>query len=215
MRRLVGAIILSAGCFLQGFCREAAAPHNGGRPRAAATASAESTSAGNGEVLSGADHYGQANYLKAGHESEEALREYQLAIESGYDTADVRVGLGDLLRDQLNREDEAIEQFRIAVQRDKSHFGAHSRLAQSLLSTEQYDEALRELNIVKRLDPEQAAEGFYAYQTAKALDGLGRYDEALTEYEQFLANFSTISPLDPDVLQARDRIKAINERLHR
>src|SRR5690349_5484603 len=52
MRRLVGAIILSTGCFLQAFCSEAAAPPSGGRPRASATASAESTSAGNGEVLS-------------------------------------------------------------------------------------------------------------------------------------------------------------------
>lgn len=218
VKTLFGMMILSTCCFWQGCCREGADSSSQELSRQTERAKATTEKATNpakGDLRSGGDHYGQANYLKGGHESEEALKEFNLAIENGYDTVDLRIDLGELLWDQLNRKEEALEQFRIAAQRDQSHFRAHSRLAQSLLVTRQYDEALRELEIVRRLDPDQDAEGFYSYETATALDGLERYDEALKEYEIFLLHFGKISPKDPDVLKARERIRAIKEQLNR
>lgn len=193
MKVLFGMIILSTSCFGPGCCSQATAPSSQEvsqqTQRAEETVGEQSGKRPNKKRLSGSDHYGQANYLKGGHESEEALKEFNLAIENGYDTVDLRIDLGELLWDQLNRKEEALEQFRIAAQRDQGHFRAHSRLAQSLLATKQYDEALREIEVCDRLDPDGRTDGFYFFYRAKALDGLNRYAQALGQYEVYLKSY--------------------------
>lgn len=164
------------------------------------------------EQLSGEQHYGKANSLAAGLEAEAALREYDCAIEKGYDTVELRIQLGRLLAQQLNRHKEAIEQLRIAVQRDETNWRAHWPLAQSLLNTKQYDKALKELQISKQLDLEGKSEGFYFYYTAIALDGLGRYEEALKDYETFLERAKKIEPNSPRVDEVKARVEIIKER---
>lgn len=163
--------------------------------------------------LSGEEHFSKANSLKDSHSSKEALSEYYLAIENGYDTVELRIEMGELLADRLNRHEEAIEQFRIAVQREGTNWRAHWPLAKSLLISKKYDEALSELQIVKHLDPEGNSEGSYMYHTAKALDGLAQYAEALKEYEAFLKHADKIRPGGPDVIDAEERVRAIREQL--
>lgn len=166
------------------------------------------------EKMSGEDHYYSANNLKQALEPEEALKEYHLAIENGYDTVELRIQLGTLLAGQLKRHEEAVEQLQIAARRDEGNWRAHWPLAQSLLATKQYDEALKEIEIADSLDPEGHADGFYTLYRARALDGLTRYAEALREYQSFLEHYREIIPKDADVVEARQRVKAIKEQLN-
>lgn len=218
MKPLFGMIILSTTCFGPGCCSQETAPSSQEvsrqTQRAEDAVGNQSGNRPNKRRLSGSDHYGQANYLKGGHESEEALKEFNLAIENGYDTVDLRIDLGELLNDQLNRKEEAIEQFRIAARRDNRNWRAHWPLAQSLLATKRYKEALKEIRIADLLDPEGHADGFYFFYRAKALDGLNRYAQALGQYEAYLKSHDDVGDT-PNVLEARDRIKAIKGKLSR
>jgi tetratricopeptide (TPR) repeat protein len=155
--------------------------------------------------VSGEEHWVRGDQT----EYEEAAKEYKLAIENGYDTNEVRTEMGRLLARQLHRHEEAIEQFRIAIQRDEKDWRAHWSLAQSLLETKMYDEALRELEMVKRLDPANTSREFYTYYTAKALDGLGRQEEALKEYQVFLERAKKVEPNSPRVREVRARVEVL------
>jgi tetratricopeptide (TPR) repeat protein len=159
--------------------------------------------------LSGEEHWVRGNILRDQAEYEGAVREYKLAIANGYDTNELRTEMGRILARQLHHHEEAIEQFRIAIQRDEKDWRAHWSLAQSLLETKLYDEALRELEIAKRLDPANTSRGFYTYYTAKALDGLGRYDEALKDYQAFLERAKKVEPNSPRVREVRARVEEI------
>lgn len=162
---------------------------------------------------SGEDHFGEANNLADGHKHEEALKEYRLAIAKGYDTADLRYEMGSVLAKQLNRHEEAVEQFRLAVQRDEGYWRAHWALTQSLLKIKQYDEVLKEIEVVKELDPREERQPIYAYYNARALEGLNRYREALQNYEIYLQYESSIAPNSKEAREVRDKIKVIKEKM--
>lgn len=163
----------------------------------------------NPKKLSGEEHWVAGNIARDMAEYEKAVKEYQLAIENGYDTNELRTELGIVLDHYLRRPEEAANHFRVAIERDEKDWRAHWSLANSLLETKQYDEALRELEIVKRLDPQNTSSGFYAYYTAKALDGLGRTDEALEQYEVFLERAKKVEPNSPRVREVRARVEVI------
>lgn len=220
MKPVIGFTIILATCLFHMCCNgKAASPDQdmnlkNGNSASGAKMHRQAPEA-NPDNMSGEEHYGQANNLKQGLESEEALKEYNLAIEKGYDTAELRYELGHLLATQLNRHEDAVEQFRKAVQIDNTNWRAHWALAQSLLEIKRYKEAWDELQIVRRLDPEGESEGHYTYYVAKSLDGLERYNEALNEYEAFLERASKIRPGAPDVREAKARIKVLREKLNR
>lgn len=165
--------------------------------------------AGSQSQKSGEDHFAEANILRDRGKYEEAVQEYKLAIVKGYDTNWLRTELGRVLARYLHRDKEAIEEFRVAIQRDKNDWRAHSLLSDSLLQTKQYDEALKELLISKQLDAEGRSNGFYDYYTAKAFDGLGRYDKALKDYQAFLKRAEKVEPNSPRVREVRARVEAI------
>jgi len=169
----------------------------------------------NSKKLSGEEHWVAGNIARASAEYEKTVTEYQLAIENGYDTNDVRIELGIVLDHYLHRPEEAATQFRVAIERDEKDWRAHWSLANALLETQQYDEALRELEIVKQLDPQNTSNGFYAYYTAKASDGLGRTNEALEEYEVFLERAKKVEPNSPRVREVRARVEVIKGKSNR
>jgi tetratricopeptide (TPR) repeat protein len=216
---LLGITVILVCCFPQLCCRErvvsSGQDSNLQRQATEAANNSDSSNERRQKQLSGEEHFGKANSLKDGLSFEEALREYYLAIENGYDTPELRYEIGSLLAYQLDRHQEAIEQYRIAIQRDHGYWRGHWALAQSLLELKHYREALDELDLVKRLDPNSNDEGFYTYHIAKALDGLERYDEALKEYEGFLNRVENTRPEAPDVIDAKERVKAIREKLSR
>jgi len=160
---------------------------------------------------SGEDHFAEANILRDRGKYEAAVQEYKLAIANGYDTNWVRTELGRILARYPGRHEEAIDEFRIAIERDKNDWRAHWSLSESLLQTKRYDEALKELQMAKSLDAEGRSNGFYDYYTAKALDGLDRYDEALQDYEAFLKRAESVEPNSPRVRELRARLKALQK----
>jgi tetratricopeptide (TPR) repeat protein len=132
-----------------------------------------------------------------------------LAIANGYDTNWLRTELGRVLARYLHRDEEAIEQFRVAIQRDKNDWRGHWLLSESLLETKKYDEVLKELQVAKQLDADGRSNGFYDYYTAKAFDGLGRYDEALKDYQAFLKRAEKVEPNSPRVREVRARVEVL------
>jgi len=165
--------------------------------------------AGSQSQKSGEDHFAEANILRDRGKYEEAVQEYKLAIANGYDTNWLRTELGRVLARYLHRDEEAVEEFRVAIQRDKNDWRAHWLLSESLLETKKYDEALQELQVAKQLDAEGRSNGFYDYYTAEAFDGLGRYDEALKDYQAFLKRAEKVEPNSPRVREVRARVKIL------
>jgi tetratricopeptide (TPR) repeat protein len=211
MRVLIGLLIVSASWLCETGCSERVASSTQSTQQGEKASS--NANPHDNQPVSGEDHYYKANNLKEALEPEEALKEYRLALESGYDTVELRIELGSLLAGPLKRQDEAVEQFRIATQRAQGDWRAHWPLAQSLLDTKQYDEALREIEVADGLDPEGHADGFYLFYRAKALDGLERYREALEEYEAFLKRNDDIGDT-PKVHDARERVRNIRRELN-
>ena len=210
MKIQMGPTIVLACCLWQTGCCEKVASSSQHTEESEKVVSHAAT-AGN-EQLSGEDHYYRANNLKQALEPEEALKEYDLAIENGYDTVELRIQLGTLLADQLKRPEEALEQLRIAARRDEGNWRTHWQLAQSLLATREYEEALREIEVADSLDPDGHADGFYSFYRAKAFEGLGRYREALREYKGFLKSNDDVGDT-PKVLDARERVTTIRQKL--
>lgn len=141
MKILMGLTIVWACSLCQTVCGERVASSSQHTERSEKVVSNANT-AGN-EQLTAEEHYYKANNLKQALEAEEVLKEYQLAIENGYDTVELRIELRTLLAGQLNRQEEAVEQLRIAAERDDGNWRAQWPLAQSLLATKQYEEALK------------------------------------------------------------------------
>jgi tetratricopeptide (TPR) repeat protein len=165
--------------------------------------------AGSQSQKSGEDHFAEANILRDRGKYEEAVQEYKLAIAKGYDTNWLRTELGRVLARYLHRDEEAVEEFRVAIQRDKNDWRAHWLMSVSLLETKKYDEALQELQLAKHLDAEGRSNGFYDYYTAKAFEGLGRYDKALKDYQAFLKRAEKVEPNSPRVREVKARVEVL------
>lgn len=210
MKIIMGLTIVLACCLWQTCCNDRVASSS--RSERGEEPISTPNPQGN-EQISGEDHYYKANNLKQALEPEEALKEYHLAIENGYDTVELRIQLGTLLAGQLKRPEEAVEQLRIAARRDEGNWRTHWPLAQSLLAIKEYEEALREIEVADTLDPEGHADGFYLFYRAKALDGLQRHAEALEEYQAFLKSNDDVGDT-PKVLDARERVKIIRQKLN-
>jgi tetratricopeptide (TPR) repeat protein len=214
MVRPIEIMLASAVCLSQVCCGKGAAlqGQDNRLPKEQSVSSsplAQSGNQTNSRTLSGEEHWVKGNFLRDKANYEEAAKEYQLAIDNGYDSNWVRTELGIVLDHYLNRPEEAAGQFRVAIERDEKDWRAHWLLANSLLETKEYDEALKELHIVERLDPKNSSRGFYAYYKAKALDGLGRHDEALKDYQVFLERAKKVEPNSPRVREVRARVEAI------
>lgn len=130
---------------------------------------------------SGEKYYVLGN-KSADRDPEQAIKYYRMAIKKGVDTDNLRIELGIQLR-MLRRYDEASEQFRVAIKRNGGSMRAHLGLAYTLLYSKNYEEALVEFGHVKRLDPDSYRTGLLSDYIAESLDALGRYEEALTEYQ--------------------------------
>jgi tetratricopeptide (TPR) repeat protein len=219
MKTFILGLVFLAASLQQVACGErVASSHRQGSPQgdAAQDGGGGKTPENEAQVRarSGEDHYHLANDLSHDRQADEALAEYNLALQAGYDTADLRIELGLLLTDQFKRYPEACDQFRIAAQREPDNWRAHWPLAQTLMLDGRYEEALAELAIAEQLDPYGQSHGFYDFHKAKAFDSLQRYKEALTEYELFLHRYERVSPRDSaDVLESKERVRVITEQL--
>lgn len=210
MRYVIETFLFSVMCFCQLACGgQATVLQQQSNVKTSSPQGSEANNTTLKKEATGAEHFGRANGLKYGGEGEAALIEYNLAIKTGFDTSELRYELGELFENNLKRSDEAIEQYRIAVQHNPAYWRGHWALAQMYLKTEQYSEALSELQIVKRLDSKGVSTDDYALFTAKAFDGLKRYDQALKDYEAYLKRNDKITPNSSEILNVRKRVNEI------
>jgi tetratricopeptide (TPR) repeat protein len=163
-----------------------------GRPGSGKVSLQEGKSAARGEPRKASEKQSPAGskYYAAGNRNsysnpELAVEQYKKAIAEGYDTVELRLSLGKVLQ-ILKRPEEAFEQYRAAIQMDGENSRPHFALALALLNSERYEEALREFEIVKELDAEDYKLGLFSDHIAKCLDYLGRYEDALEEYDAAL-----------------------------
>ena len=84
---------------------------------------------------------------------------------------------------KTNRQEEAIEHYRIALQRDPLAVKVRTNLGATLSALERYDEAVRELNEVLATEPGYAAAHI---NLASILEFQGKTDEAVWHYEAVL-----------------------------
>lgn len=120
MNILMAVTIVWACCLCYTSCGERIASSSQHTSERSEKVVSNANIAGN-EQLTGEEHHYKGNNLRQALEAEEALKEYQLAIENGYDTVELRIELGTLLADPLKRPEEAVEHLRIATERDESN----------------------------------------------------------------------------------------------
>ncbi|MBI2982134.1 MAG: tetratricopeptide repeat protein [Deltaproteobacteria bacterium] len=157
---------------------------------------------------------------------EEAIREYQAALQLKPDYADAHNNLGLAYKNQ-GRWEEAILKFQIALRIQPDLVEAHNNLGNTYKDQGRWEEAIREFRTTLQLKPEYAdahnnlgvacqnqgrwEEAVREFQTAVSLQpnladphynlgvayqGLGRLEEAIRE-------FQTIVKQQPDLPQAR------------
>jgi tetratricopeptide (TPR) repeat protein len=166
------------------------------------------------DLASAWEHLHKGQQLLSSGKNEEAVAEYQQAIELGLDRQDTRMDLAEAFT-RLNRNQDAAEQYRLLIRRDDGDWRAHWALAQLLiLKLNDYEEGLREVTISKELDKGDADIAYtYDYYIAKAYDGMGQYDKALDHYKIFMKGEAKNSSGSDELKEVTQRVKEIKEKL--
>lgn len=155
----------------------------------------------------GYKHYVRGNGI-SDTDPERAVEQYKLAVEKGYDTVELRMKMGNILR-TLQRPEEAIVQYRVAIGLDERSVRPHIALAHALLDHGQHGEALKEFEIIKTLAPEDFMLGIFSDEVATCLDALGRYEEALEAYQTAIRCNCNADPRDELIKKRIEEIKRL------
>ncbi len=129
-----------------------------------------------------AAHVSLGNVLLQKGRVDEAINQYQKALQIRSNYADARLNLGNALH-QEGRVDEAINQYQQALQLKPDDAGAHNNLGNVLLEQGRADEAINQYQQALQIDP-AIAEAHNNLGTA--LYGKGRVDEAIVHYQEAL-----------------------------
>lgn len=117
---------------------------------------------------------------------QDALREYDLALEADPSMAEAHMGRGLVMEYGLGRLPDAEAEYRRAIQLRPSYSSAHNNLGQLLARTGRSEEAIKEFD-------EALASAFYREpwvarcNKGQALYGMGRRDEGLAELRRCLS----------------------------
>lgn len=133
---------------------------------------------------------------------DEAIAEYEKAVNAAPDYAEARFNMAVLLNHQ-GRTDEAIEQYRRVLEIEPDASDAHLNLGVLLAARGEADEAIRHYREVLRIMPASAdAEN----NLANVLTRQGRLDEAIRHYEEAVR-------IDPNNEAARRNLETALQRL--
>lgn len=131
-----------------------------------------------------------ATHVRAGdYATEESIWRATVQVRPASRAA--RMNLGNVLL-QEGRSDEAIEQYRIAVEADDDDSQAHYNLANALVAAGRNNEAIASFQEAIRVDPKNANAH---HNCGIALCNLGRTDEGIAQYREALT-------LDPNLAAA-------------
>jgi len=138
-----------------------------------------------------------AVYADLGHH-EEAIAEYQRAIELDPQYAFPHNGLGTVYED-LGRYDDAIAEYQRAAELDPQRAYPHNNLGNVYYDLGRYEEAIAKYQRAIELDPQHA----YPHNNlGNVYYDLGRHDEAIAEYQRAIE-------LDPQLAYAYDNMADI------
>jgi len=125
-------------------------------------------------------HTDRANALASSGQINEAIREFQLALEQNPGFVDAHIGLANLLA-SIGNYDEAIRHFALVVRNRPDRLDVRVGLGGALTLSGKPEQALRELQLVVARAPETAQARF---ELGRALATLGRFEEAERELRE-------------------------------
>ena len=122
-----------------------------------------------------------AAYQKAGR-SDEAIREYQLALKLKPNYADVHNNLGNIYKDQ-GRLDEAIKEYQLVLRLQPDSADARYNLGVVYTNLGRWEEAIVDYQIAIELQPDHADA---RYNLGNIYTKLGRLDDAMKVFQRTL-----------------------------
>lgn len=128
--------------------------------------------------------------FKLGHFAQ-AVRPLSAALSEDPKSFQARTLLG-MCYYGAKRFDQAVKHLAVAAKSDPANLQLHEVLAQSCLWSKQYSCALDEFRKIQERDPDSAASHIL---TGEALDGLGRTEEAIAEFQAA----ARAAPREPNV----------------
>jgi len=143
-------------------------------------------------------HNGLGHVLDQKGHVDEAIEQFQKAVEINPNDAQIRSNLGGAFL-QKNQTDEAIEQFQKALEIKSNYADARNNLGVALLQKGQVDEAMGQFQKVLEIKPSHAQAH---YNLGLALFQKGLMNEAMAEYQKALQ-------LKPDYAEAQNSLDKV------
>jgi tetratricopeptide (TPR) repeat protein len=140
-------------------------------------------------------HFGLGNVLLQRGNVDEAITQYQKALQIEPDYAEAHDNLGTLFV-RMGRVEEGIAQFQKALRIQPDYAGAHDNLGAALLQTGKVDEAIAQFQKALQTMPESA--GAYCNLGAALLQK-GKVEEAISQFQMALQ-------IDPDHAEAHNNL---------
>ena len=152
-------------------------------------------------------HVSLGNVLLQKGKADEAIIQYQKALQIRSNYADAHLNLGNAFH-QEGRMDEAVTQYQQALEFKPDDTGAHNNLGNVLLEEGRVDEAAIQYQQALELKPDDAETHC---NLGTALNKKGRVDEAIGQYLEALKINPRYAEVQYNLANALDRKGSMNE----
>lgn len=147
-------------------------------------------------------HYARGQNLQEKGLFEEAIQEYQYALQCDKDDIMARYSLGRLY-EKLSRYDKAEEAFLRIIRDEKKFSGAYRELGYVYYQQNRLEESIQKITFAQKLEPNDALSHFYM---SLVLEKQGRRKEALLEIEIYVKEFPGAKE-DPELQKRIEALK--------
>ncbi len=125
-------------------------------------------------------HFNFGVKLREKGKIDEAIEQYQIALEMNPNYLDAHVNLGNIFLDDKGWTDKAIEQYQIAVKLNPNDVDTQNNLGNAFLDKGWTDKAIERYYIALKLNPDKAEA---RYNLGNALLNKGWIDKAIEQYQ--------------------------------
>lgn len=143
------------------------------------------------------EHFLRGNELAQEGRFEEAIAEYQAALETDPDSVSAMVNLG-IAYYSMGQLDDAIKQYQQALEIAPNDADIHSNLGAAYVQQDNLEEGLQEYQTAVSLDPELAQAYF---GLGVIYGGLGQNEDAIAAFEKFQELDEGQDPMATDLAQ--------------